>query len=145
MTAVHYRGAAPALTDVIAGHVNAVIMGPSVALNSVKDGKLKMLAFGSEKRLPQFPDVPTIAETVPGYEASVSFGLFAAAGTPAPIIKKANADVQKIVSDPEVQKTYLERFALQPVPGALDAFAEYLRKDSAKWREVIRKARVKIE
>ena len=64
MTAVHYRGAAPALTDVIAGHVNAVIMGPSVALSSVKDGKLKMLAFGSEKRVPQFPDVPTIAETV---------------------------------------------------------------------------------
>ena len=54
MTAVHYRGAAPALTDVIAGHVNAVIMGPSVALSSVKDGKLKMLAFGSEKRVPQF-------------------------------------------------------------------------------------------
>jgi tripartite-type tricarboxylate transporter receptor subunit TctC len=117
MTAVHYRGAAPALTDVIAGHVNAVIMGPSVALSSVKDGKLKMLGFGSEKRLPQFPDVPTIAETVPGYEASVSFGLFAAAGTPTHIIKKVNADVQKIVSDPEFQKTYLERFALQPVPG----------------------------
>ena len=142
---VHYRGAAPALTDVIAGHVNAVIMGPSVALSSVKEGKLKMLAFGSEKRVPQFPDVPTIAETVPGYEASVSFGLFAAVGTPVPIIEKVNADVQKIVSDPEFQKRYLERFAVQPVPGALDAFAEYLRKESAKWGEVIRTARVKIE
>jgi tripartite-type tricarboxylate transporter receptor subunit TctC len=145
MTAVHYRGAAPALTDVIAGHVNAVIMGPSVALSSVKDGKLKMLAFGSEKRVPQFPDVPTIAETVPGYEASVSFGLFAAAGTPAHIIKKVNADVQKIVSDPQFHKRYLERFAVQPVPGALDAFAEYLRKESAKWGEVIHAAQVKIE
>jgi tripartite-type tricarboxylate transporter receptor subunit TctC len=145
MTAVHYRGAAPALTDVIAGHVNAVIMGPSVALSSVKDGKLKMLAFGSEKRVPQFPEVPTIAETVPGYEASVSFGLFAAAGTPTDIIKKVNADVQKIVSDPEFHKRYLERFAVQPVPGALDAFAEYLRKESAKWGEVIHAAHVKIE
>jgi tripartite-type tricarboxylate transporter receptor subunit TctC len=145
MTAVHYRGAAPALTDVIAGHVNAVIMGPSVALSSVKDGKLKMLAFGSEKRVPQFPDVPTIVETVPGYEASVSFGLFTAAGTPTDIIKKVDADVQKIVSDPKFQKKYLERFAVQPLPGALDAFAEYLRKDSAKWGEVIRTAHVKIE
>jgi tripartite-type tricarboxylate transporter receptor subunit TctC len=145
MTAVHYRGAAPALTDVIAGHVNAVIMGPSVALSSVKGGKLKMLAFGSEKRVPQFPDVPTIAETVPGYEASVSFGLFAAAGTPADIIKKVNAGVQKIVSDPEFQKNYLERFAVQPIPGPLDAFAEYLRKDSAKWGEVIHTAHVKVE
>src|ERR1700757_1466521 len=145
MTAVHYRGSAPALTDVIAGHIDAVIMGPSVALTTVKAGKLKMLAFGSDKRVPQFPDVPTIAETVPGYEASVSFGLFTAAGTPTDIIKKVNADVQKIVGDPEFHKRYLERFAVQPVPGALDAFAEYLRKDSAKWGEVIRAAQVKIE
>jgi tripartite-type tricarboxylate transporter receptor subunit TctC len=145
MTAVHYRGAAPALTDVIAGHVDAVIMGPSVALSSVQDGKLKMLAFGSEKRLAQFPDVPTIAETVPGYEASVSFGLFAVAGTPADIIRKVNADVQKIVTDPEFQRKYLDRFAVQPIPGPLDAFAEYLRKDSAKWGDVIRAAHVKIE
>jgi tripartite-type tricarboxylate transporter receptor subunit TctC len=145
VTAVHYRGAAPALSDVIAGHINAVIMGPSVALSSVEAGKLKMLAFGSEKRVPRFPDVPTMAETVPGYEASVSFGLFAAAGTPADIIKKVNADVQKIVSDPEFQKDYLEPFAVQPVPGPLDAFAEYLRKDSVKWGEVINAANVKIE
>ena len=145
MTAVHYRGAAPALSDVIAGHIDAVIMGPSVALSSVKAGKLKMLAFGSDKRVPQFPDVPTIAETVPGYEASVSFGLFAAAGTPADIIRKVNADVQKIVNDPEFQKKYLERFAVQPVPGPLDGFAEYLRKESAKWGKVIDTAHVTIE
>jgi tripartite-type tricarboxylate transporter receptor subunit TctC len=145
LTAVHYRGAAPALTDVIAGHINAVIMGPSVALSTVKAGKLKMLAFGSDKRVPQFPNVPTIAETVPGYEASVSFGLFAAAGTPADIVRKVNGDVQKIVSDTEFQKKYLEPFAVQPVPGPLDAFAEYLRRDSAKWGEVIKAANVKIE
>ncbi len=145
MTAVHYRGAAPALSDVMAGHINAVIMGPSVALSSVKAGKLKMLAFGSEKRVPQFPDVPTIAETVPGYEAGVSFGLFAAAGTPADIIRKVNADVQQIVGNPEFQKKYLEPFAVQPVPGPLDAFAEYLRKDSARWGKVIKAANVKIE
>lgn len=95
--------------------------------------------------MPQFPDVPTTAETVPGYEASVSFGLFAAAGTPADIIKKVNADVQKMVGDHEFRKNYLERFAVQPVPGSLDAFAEYLRKDSAKWGRVINAANVKIE
>ena len=145
MTAVHYRGAAPALTDLIGGHIDAVIMGPSVALSSVKAGKLKMLAFGSEKRVPQFPDVPTIAETVAGYEASVSFGLFAAAGTPADVIKKINSDVQAVVGDPEFQRRYLERFAVEPIPGPLDSFAEYLRKDSAKWGEVIKKANVKIE
>jgi tripartite-type tricarboxylate transporter receptor subunit TctC len=145
MTAVHYRGAAPALSDVIAGHIDAVIMGPSVALSTVQAGKLKMLAFGSAKRVPQFPDVPTIAETVPGYEASVSFGLFAATGTPADIIRKVNADVQKIVGDAEFQNKYLERFAVQPVPGPLDGFADYLRKDSAKWGKVIDTAHVTIE
>jgi tripartite-type tricarboxylate transporter receptor subunit TctC len=145
MTAVHYRGSAPALTDVIAGHIDTVIMGPSVALSSVSAGRLKMLAFGSAKRVPQFPDVPTLAETLPGYEASVSFGLFAAAGTPADIIAKVNADVQKIVGDPEFQKRYLEPFAVQPVPGPLDAFAEFLRKDSAKWEQVIKAANVKVE
>ncbi len=145
ITPVHYRGAAPALSDLIAGHINAVIMGPSVALSSVKAGKLKMLAFGSEKRVAKFPDVPTIAETVPGYEASVSFGLFAATGTPADIVKKANSDVQTIVREPEFHRKYLEPFAVEPVPGPLDSYADYLRKDSAKWGEVIKKANVKIE
>jgi tripartite-type tricarboxylate transporter receptor subunit TctC len=145
MTGVHYRGAAPALTDLLAGHINAVIMGPSVALSAVKDGKLKMLAFGSEKRVRQFPDVPTVAETVPGYEASVSFGLFAATGTPADIVRKVNADVQQIVNDPDFRAKFLERFAVEPVPGPLDAFTDYLRKESAMWGAVIRKANVKIE
>jgi len=145
VTPVHYRGAAPALTDLIAGHINAVIMGPSVALSTVQAGKLKMLGFASDQRVPQFPDVPTIAETIPGYEASVSFGLFAPAGTPADIVKKVNADVEQIVSDPDFQKKYLERFAVQPVPASLDAFADYLRKDSAKWGEVIKKSGVTIE
>ena len=145
MTAVHYRGAAPALTDLIGGHIDAVIMGPSVALSSVKAGKLMMLAFGSEQRVPRFPDVPTVAETVPGYEASVSFGLFAAAGTPADVIRKVNADVQAIIGDSDFRTKYLERFAVEPVPGPLDAFTEFLRKESAMWGEVIRKANVKIE
>jgi tripartite-type tricarboxylate transporter receptor subunit TctC len=145
MTAVHYRGSAPALSDVIAGHIDAVIMGPSVALGSVQAGKLKMLAFGSDKRVPQFAGVPTIAETVPGYEASVSFGLFAPTGTPADIVQKINADVQNIVGDPEFQKKFLEPFAVQPIPGSLDGFAEYLRKDAAKWGQIINAADVKIE
>jgi len=145
MTGVHYRGAAPALTDLLAGHIDAVIMGPSVALSSVQAGKLKMLAFASAKRQPQFPDVPTVAETVPGYEATVSFGLFAATGTPADIVRKVNADVQAIVGEPEFRKRFLERFAVEPVPGPLAAFADYLRKESAMWGGVIRKANVKIE
>jgi tripartite-type tricarboxylate transporter receptor subunit TctC len=145
LTAVHYRGAAPALNDVVAGHINMVIMGPSVALTTVKAGKLNMLGFGSPQRLPEFPDVPTIAETVPGYEANVSFGMFAPKGTAPEIVKKINADIQQIIKDPEFHKRFLERYVVQPLPGPLDAFAEYLRKDSAKWAKVIRSANLKIE
>ncbi len=145
MTTVHYRGAAPALGDVVAGHINIVIMGPSVALTNVKAGKLNMLGFGSVKRLPQFPDVPTIAETVPGYEANVSFGMFAPTGTPPANIKKINADVQQIISDPAFHKQFLERYVVQPLPGSLDALAEYLKKDSAKWASIIKAANLKID
>ncbi len=91
------------------------------------------------------PACPTIAETVPGYEASVSFGLFAPAGTPTDVIRTVNADVQKIVDDAEFEKKYLEPFAVQPLPGPLDGFAEYLRKDAAKWDRIINAANVKIE
>jgi tripartite-type tricarboxylate transporter receptor subunit TctC len=145
LTAVHYRGAAPALNDLIAGHINMITMGPSVALPSVKAGKINMLAFGSEKRLAEFPDVPTIAENVPGYEAGVSFGLFAPTGTPRDVIAKINADVQKIINDPAFHKHFLEPLVVQPLPGSQEAFAGYLRKDSAKWAEVIKAANLKIE
>jgi tripartite-type tricarboxylate transporter receptor subunit TctC len=145
MTAVHYRGAAPALNDLIAGHINMITMGPSVALPAVKDGKLNMLGFGSEQRVAQFPDVPTIAETVSGYEAAVSFGLFAAKGTPREILIKINTDVQKVIDDPEFRQRFLDSLVVQPIPGSMEAFAEYLRKDSAKWAKVINAANLRID
>jgi len=145
MTAVHYRGAAPALNDLIAGHINMITMGPSVALPAVKAGNLNMLAFASEHRVREFPDVPTVAETVPGYEATVSFGLFAPKSTPREVIVKINADVQKVINDPDFYKRFLESLVVQPIPGSLDAFAEYLRKDSIKWARVINAANLKID
>jgi len=145
MTAVHYRGAAPALNDLIAGHINMITMGPSVALPAVRDGKLRMLGFGSEKRVGEFPDVPTIAETVPGYEASVSFGLFALSQTPPAVIAKINADVQKIIAEPEFHKKFLEPLVVQPLPGSQQAFADYLKKESEKWAKVIKAANLKLD
>jgi tripartite-type tricarboxylate transporter receptor subunit TctC len=145
MTAVHYRGAAPALNDLIAGHINMITMGPSVALPAVKAGKLNMLGFGSAKRVHEFPDVPTIAETVPGYEATVSFGLFALAATPPSVIAKINADVQKIIAEPEFHKKFLEPLVVQPLPGSQQAFADYLKKESEKWAKVIKAANLNID
>jgi tripartite-type tricarboxylate transporter receptor subunit TctC len=145
LTAVHYRGAAPALNDLIAGHINVVTMGPSVALPAVKAGKLNLLGFGSQKRVAQFPDVPTIAEAAPGYDSSVSFGLFAPSRVPRDILVKINADVQQIINEPEFHKKFIEPMVVQPIPGSLEAFAAYLKKDSDKWAKVIREANLKIE
>jgi len=145
LTAVHYRGAAPALNDLIAGHINVVIMGPSVALPAVRAGKVNLLAFGGLKRVAQMPEVPTVAETVPGYDASVSFGMFALARTPRSVLAKVNADVQDVIKEPEFHKKFLEPMVVQPIPGSLEGFAEYLNKDSAKWARVIKEANLKID
>jgi tripartite-type tricarboxylate transporter receptor subunit TctC len=145
LTAVHYRGASPALNDVIAGHINMIIMGPSVALPTVKAGKLNMLGFGSLQRVAQFADVPTIAETVPGYDAGVSFGLFAPAGTPPDVVARLNADVQKVTGDAEFRAKFLEPQVVQPLPGSLQGFSSYLRDESAKWSKVIGEAKLQID
>ena len=145
LTAIHYRGASPALNDVIAGHIKMITMGPSIALPTVRDGRLKMLGFGSLKRVPQFPDVPTIAESVPGYEASVSFGLFTPTGTPHEIIAKINADVQEIIADPEFRTRFLDPQVVQPLPGTAEDYAKSMKEESAKWAKVINQAGLKID
>jgi tripartite-type tricarboxylate transporter receptor subunit TctC len=89
--------------------------------------------------------VPIISETVPGYEANVSFGLFALKSTPREIVQKINTDVRQIVGDPEFHKRFLDRYVVQPVPGPLEEYADYLRKDSARWARVIEAANLKIE
>ncbi len=145
LTAVHYRGASPALNDVIAGHINMVIMGPSIALPTVRAGKLNMLGFGSPQRVPEFAEVPTIAETVPGYDAAVSFGLFALTGTPPDIIAKINADVQRVIGDAEFRAKILEPQVVQSLPGPSDAFGGYLREEAAKGSKVIGEAKLQID
>ncbi len=145
LTPIHYRGANPALNDVIAGHVNMITMGPSIALPTVRAGKLNMLGFGSLQRVPQMPDVPTIAETVPGYDASVSFGLFAPAGVPRDIVMKINADVQSVINDREFRERFLEPQVVQTLPGSVEGFGAYLRDESAKWSKIIAEAKLQID
>jgi tripartite-type tricarboxylate transporter receptor subunit TctC len=145
LTAVHYRGAAPALNDLIAGHINLITMGPSVALPAVRAGKLNMLGFGSVKRMPQFAEVPTIAETVTNYDASVSFGLFAPANAPPDIVSKINADVRRVIDDPDFRAKFLEPQVVQPLPGSRDGFAAYLKAEAAKWSKVIADAKLQID
>src|SRR5439155_21037238 len=100
-TPVHYRGATPALTDTIAGHIQMMIVSIGLLTQPWQAGNLKVLGFGSTARLPQYPDVPTLAESgLPGYEAGSWYGLAAPRGTPPEIVAKLNAETQRIFNDP---------------------------------------------
>ena len=146
LTAVHYRGAAPAMTDVIAGHIQLMFVSFGSALQSWKGGQLKMLAIGSPKRLPDYPDLPTVAEGgLPGFQAKSWFGLFATGGTPQPIVTKINADVRKIVDSPEFAKTFLSKQMMQSITSTPEAYAELIRTDSRLWAKVIAAANLKID
>jgi tripartite-type tricarboxylate transporter receptor subunit TctC len=142
---VHYRGAAPALNDLLGGHINLISMGPSIALPQVKAGQLAMLAIGSSKRLPRLPDIPTLDESgVPGYEAGTWFGLFAPARTPRAIVSKIHSDVQRILTDPEMQDYFTPQL-LEPMVGSPEQFAAFIKADAQKWGSVIRNANLTLQ
>src|SRR5262249_19381522 len=111
-----------------------------------RDGKVKILAVGSQQRLPQLPEVPTIAENdLPGFRAVTWFGLFTTGGTPRDVVKKINTDVQQIFADAAFREKYLAPQMFEPMVSSPDAFAAFLATESQKWGKVIRDAKVKVE
>jgi tripartite-type tricarboxylate transporter receptor subunit TctC len=146
LTPVHYRGAAPALTDVIAGHVNLMSVSVSLALPPFRTGQIKIFGIGSNKRLAPAADIPTVAEHgLPGYEAVTWFGLFATAGTPREVIDKINAEVRKILADPAFREKFLAPQMFEPMGSSPEQFADYIKGETQKWAKVIREAKLKIE
>jgi tripartite-type tricarboxylate transporter receptor subunit TctC len=145
LTAVHYRGATPALNDVIAGHVMLTSVALSASVPPYRAGRAKMLAVGSTKRLPQIPEVPTTAETLPGYEAVTWFGLFTTAGTPPEIIAKINAEVRALFAE----QAFIDRVVIpnmfEPMVTSPEEFAGFIKRDSAKWATVLREANIKVD
>ena len=143
---VHYRGALPALNDVIGGSVNLMCVSANMALTAARAGQVKMLGIGSEQRLPEASDIPTIAESgLPGYAAVTWFGLFATAGTPPDIVRKLNAEVTRIFADPDFRTKFLDPQLFEPMPATPEAFADYIKTERAKWSKVIREADIKLE
>ncbi len=143
--AVHYKGAAPALNDVIAGHIQMGFVSAGTAAPQWRGGKIKLVAVGAAKRLPQLPDVPTIAETVPGYEGVSWFGLFGPAGIPASTVAKINAEVRALFADAEFKKIFLDRYMFQPIAGAPEDLSKFVKSEEPKWRKIIRDAKIKVE
>ncbi|MBY0329268.1 MAG: tripartite tricarboxylate transporter substrate binding protein [Acetobacteraceae bacterium] len=142
---VHYRGSGPAMADLIAGTVPVMFDSVAAARGNIAGGRVRPIALATARRIPQLPEVPTLAETVsPGYEAAGWTGLVAPAATPAAIVAKINADVVAILRDPAVAKR-LEEMAVLPDPGTPGEFGAFVRAEIVKWREVARLANVRLE
>ncbi len=145
-TPVHYRGAAPGITDVIGGHIQMMIVSIGLVAQPWQAGQLKVLGCGSAARLPQYPDVPTLAESgLPGYEAGSWYGLAAPKGTPRDVVAKLNGETRRIFNDPGFRDKFLAPNFIYSIVSSPEAFAERIRLDSAKWGKVIRDANIKVE
>jgi tripartite-type tricarboxylate transporter receptor subunit TctC len=145
-TPVHYRGAAPAITDLIGGHIQMMIVSIGLVAQPWQTGKLKVLGFGSTARIERYPDVPTLAESgLPGYQAGSWYGLAAPKGTPRDIIDKLNTQTQGIFNDPAFRERFLAPNFIFSIVSSPEAFAERIRLESEKWGKVIRDANVKVE
>jgi tripartite-type tricarboxylate transporter receptor subunit TctC len=135
---VPYRGAAPAMSDLVAGHVPILFDNLSTVIPQVHAGNVRALAVASPRRLPSLPDVPTFAEAgLEGFEASSWFGLLAPAGTPSGIVARVIGDVEKALSRPELQKKFETTGAqVAAISGA--KFADFIKKETEKWADVIK-------
>jgi tripartite-type tricarboxylate transporter receptor subunit TctC len=142
---VPYRSNPPALTDVIAGRVSMMFVDVSSAVSFVKAGRLRALAVTTEARSPLYPDLPTISETaVKGFNLASWTGLFAPAGTPAPVVEKLNREVNAVLAMPEV-KERLASLGIEPDPMTAAGFTAYARQEVAKWSQLVKQAGIEPE
>ena len=143
MIHVPYRGGAPALTDLVAGHVQVAFMGPAASMGFVRSGNIRALAVTSDTRAAMLPDLPTVNEFVPGYEASNWFGLVAPKNTDPDIIDKLNKQINEGLADPQVKARLLDLGATVVANSSAD-FGKRIAADAEKWANVIRTAQIKI-
>jgi tripartite-type tricarboxylate transporter receptor subunit TctC len=144
MLHVPYRGAAPALTDLISGQVQIMFDNMPSSIEHIRAGKLRALGVTTAKRSPALPDVPTVAETVPGYEASAWFGMGAPKGTPPEIINKLNKAVNAALADPNIQARLadLGGNVMSVTPAE---FGQVIVDETEKWAKVVKAAGVSVE
>ena len=145
ITHIPYRGAGPAMQDLIAGQVDIEFDGLGSSAPQIKNGAIVALAVASQKRAPGFPDVPTAAEAgLVGYEVSTWYGLFAPRGTPQPIIDKMTAEVQKAINTPELKTIWTNNGSDTPNLSG-DAFAKFLNADIKRWAAVAKASGAKLD
>ena len=144
ITHIPYKGSSPAIQDVIAGQVDMMFDTTVVAGPHIESGKLRALAVTSAKRLPNLPNVPTVAETVPGYEVISWQALFAPAGTPKAIVERLHTEIAKILNDADMQDR-LGKLGMQGADLSTDQISAFQKAEVAKWAAVIKAANIKLE
>lgn len=142
---VPYKGAAPAVQDLVAGQIDGLVDNPPLVLPHIKSGAIKALAWAAPQRMAILPDVPTAAEAgLPGFEASSWFALVAPAGTPKEIVARLNAEAAKILKDPKMAEQFAQR-GIRLVGNSAEEFAVFIPKERARWGEIVKASGVKLE
>ncbi|MCC6472838.1 MAG: tripartite tricarboxylate transporter substrate binding protein [Burkholderiales bacterium] len=141
---IHYKGGAPAITAVLSGEVTAMVTAMNIAIHHVRSGKLLALAVTSPRRLAMLPDVPPLAEALPGFESQTWVGMLAPAATPRPIVERLNADLHKVLALPEVRGVF-EKQGSAVSPTTPEEFHEWLRTQTALWSRVIRERKITLD
>ncbi|MGZ5095261.1 MAG: tripartite tricarboxylate transporter substrate binding protein [Burkholderiales bacterium] len=141
---IPYKGAGPALTDVIAGQVQMMCTSPLAAMPHVKSGKLRALAMTGLKRSSFAPDVPTVAETLPGFETTLWYALLAPAGTAQPIVRRLHDDTVKIVRSKDFTQQ-LESQGAEPVGNSPQELQKFIQTEIAQWTRVVKQAKITLD
>ena len=144
MTHVPYKGGAPMMIDLVGGQVNVMFVSAPQAIPQVKAGRIKALAVGAARRIPQLPDAPTVAETLPGFAAQSWVGMLVPAGTPKEIVARLHAEATKALADHEVRGK-LDAQGFDVVGSTPAEFLAFARAESEKWAKVIRDYNIRVE
>jgi tripartite-type tricarboxylate transporter receptor subunit TctC len=145
MTAVQYKGGGPALIDVIAGHVQVVFSPPQTGLPHVKARRVRAIGMTSAKRIPTEPDIPALAETVPGYESTNWHAMIGPKGIPSAVVERISGEVRKIVSQKDMEARLHGSGVFPAGGGSPEVVRELIRKDYEQWKKVIAQAGIKPE
>ena len=141
---VPYKGLNPATIDVMGGNIPLLFNDLTTAIQPYKAGRIRILGVSTAKRVPQIPEVATIAETIPGYEAHTWFGVLAPAGTPQAVIERLSRESMKILQSDDIKKRFAEVGA-EPVGGTPQQFAAFMAAETVKWAKVIKASGARVD
>jgi len=144
MQHVPYKGSGPALNDVIAGQINFMFDQYSTVAPNIKAGRLRAIGIATKQRHRLLPDVPTISETIPGFEVPLWYGLFAPAGTPRDVVNRLNAELTKVMNSAEIHER-MTTLGWDPITNTPEEFTAQIKAESAVWADVVKKSGARID